>query len=199
MVGFVSLCLVTRAQSLCKPHLLIPQRESDSHCTFSKVPCDQHRMFCKKKLRQALMNAGAKVFVCILGYFPGGEFPGGALMWNQGLGLRGGQAAILGSCSFSGLVSPPWALIEPGHPCLLMGCTPLLFLTASTGHSSPARQTGSWGGGRSQMCPGHWQAHLHRQTHQEPLKVETSRGWSRTDAGFVVPGVYTLWRPFKEC
>ena len=56
-------------------------------------------MFCKKKLKQALTNTGAKVFVCILGYFPGGEFPGGGLMWNQGLGLRGGQPAILGSWS----------------------------------------------------------------------------------------------------
>ena len=67
---------------------------------------------------------------------------------KQGLGLHGGQAAPRDPALW-GLVSPPWALAEPGHPRLLMECTP---------HGSPARQTGSRDDLRSYRCAGHWPA-----------------------------------------
>lgn len=50
---------------------LSPWRKPDSHGTFPKVPCGHHRMFYREIPEYALMNAGAKVLICILGHFRG--------------------------------------------------------------------------------------------------------------------------------
>ena len=48
-------------------------------------------MFCDKTPKHALMNIGAKVFGCILGYFPRGSWRGAGAELGSGVCREGGQ------------------------------------------------------------------------------------------------------------
>lgn len=107
--------------------------------------------------RRALMGAGVRVFV--FGVISRGEVPEaepGSVACGEDGHLKG-RAAVPES-ALSGLVCPRRA---PGHPSLLMGCTPPF--SCEQPHLPPARQTGSWGGCRWQMCPGRGRTCIHNR------------------------------------
>lgn len=139
----------------------------------------------QETLRRALMGAGVRVFV--FGVISRGR--------ARVCGLRGGrppegQGRCSGICSLrAGLPTPGSRSPRPPDGVH----TPLLLRTAS-----PASCKADWELGRMLVTDVPWsRADLYpQQTHQEPLKMENSRGWARTDPGFIMPGVYTIWGPF---